>query len=111
MLIMRKLAACLIFLCMAFCGCVNIYVRFPTTDARIEKTYQSTEEAALLSTVLMFPQIMNDAPFKGLVWENVYTIPLGCVGFCDTACEAVLDTVLFLPDYTLAAKRNNKTGK
>ena len=33
--------------------------------------------------------------------ENLITIPIGCIGFCDTACEAVIDTVLFPADWAL----------
>jgi len=47
--------------------------------------------------------------------ENLITIPIGCIGFCDTACEAVIDTVLFPADWALVSYRdkqfNNKSEK
>ena len=105
---MRKLTVIPVLICVFLHGCVNLYTRLPATDAKIESTYQSTKEAAMLSTVIMFPQIMSDAPTSGLMWENVFTVPLGCLGLCDAACEAVFDTVLFLPDYMIAAQRRKR---
>ena len=47
--------------------------------------------------------------------ENLITIPIGCIGCCDTACEAVIDTVLFPADWALVSYRdkqfNNKSEK
>ena len=47
--------------------------------------------------------------------ENLITIPIGCIGFCDTACEAVIDTVLFPADWALVSYRdrqfNNKKSE
>lgn len=40
--------------------------------------------------------------------ENLITIPIGCIGFCDTACEAVIDTVLFPADWALVSYRDKK---
>ena len=90
-----------------FCGgCVNCYTRFPTTDARIEEVYQCSRQAAALSLVCAFPQMMSDRPGdNGFMWENVFTIPIGCIGLCDTACEAAIDTVLLPIDWPLAHYR------
>ena len=43
--------------------------------------------------------------------ENLITIPIGCVGFCDTACEAAIDTVLFPVDYVLVSHRDSMREK
>ena len=43
--------------------------------------------------------------------ENLITIPVGCIGFCDTACEAVIDTVLLPVDWPLTAYRDRKIDK
>ena len=40
--------------------------------------------------------------------ENLITIPIGCSGFCDTACEAVIDTVLFPADWALVSYRDRQ---
>ena len=90
-----------------FSGCINCYTRCPGTDARITKTYQSTETAFDLSLVVAFPQIMGYGSETGLIWENIYTIPLGCLGMVDTACEAAVDTVCLPFDYPIAVHRHN----
>lgn len=43
--------------------------------------------------------------------ENLITIPIGCIGFCDTACEAVIDTVLFPADWALVSYRDRQLDK
>lgn len=87
-------------------GCVNAYTRFPTTDARIEECYQSTGIAGGMSIVAAFPQIMSDSPDRpSFMLANLVTIPIGCVGLCDTACEAVVDTVLLPADWALSRTR------
>ena len=88
-------------------GCVNIYTRCPFTEKRITRTYQSTGDAYSLSIVVAWPQIMSDDPGKtGFMVENLISIPLGCVCMCDTACEAVIDTVCLPADYAIAVNRN-----
>ena len=48
----------LAILCIGVNGCMNIYTRCPFTDSMIQETYQCTYEAAGLSYVIMFPQVM-----------------------------------------------------
>lgn len=93
-----------------FCGgCVNCYTRFPTTEARIEGVYQCSREAAALSLICAFPQMMVDSPGKsGFMWENVFTIPIGFIGLCGTACEAAIDTALLPIDWPLAHYRKER---
>lgn len=43
--------------------------------------------------------------------ENLITIPIGCIGFCDTVCEAVIDTVLFPADWALVSYRDRQLDK
>jgi hypothetical protein len=72
----------------------------------------------------MFPQILSwrgeqvearSSTRDTFVMENLITIPIGCIGFCDIACEAVIDTVLFPADWVLVWYRdkqfNNKSEK
>lgn len=90
-------------------GCVNCYTRFPTTNERIERVYQCSREAAALSVIIAFPQMMSDNPSShGFMWENIFTIPLGCVCMLDAACEAVVDTVCFPYDYFISRHRAKK---
>lgn len=100
---MRKIAAALV--AALVCGCVNVYTRLPCTGPRIEDTYQSTGQAFAFSVFVSVPQILNPGPFPGLVWQNLYTIPAGCVCMADTACEAVVDTVLFPVDWAISENR------
>ena len=100
---MKKLLAILVAVVLS--GCVNCHTRFPTTSSRIVQTYQSTETAFDLSLIVMFPQIMGYAHETGLIWQNIYTIPIGCVGMVDVACEAVLDTVLYPADWAISKSR------
>lgn len=87
------------------CGCVNCYTRFPTTNERIESVYQCSREAVALSVLIAFPQAMSDGPSRGFMWENIFTIPLGCLCLCDAACEAVIDTVCLPFDWPISAVR------
>lgn len=98
------LAAALLF----SAGCMNTYVRFPTTNPKIESTYQCTRATAALSIVVMFPQIMSDVPNQTFMAENLLTIPLGCVVLVDSVCEGVIDTVCWPADYFIADARNPK---
>lgn len=86
-------------------GCVNLYTRFPTTNAKIEQVYQSSRQAAGLSIIVAFPQMMSDAPGQGYMLENVFTVPLGCLCLCDAVCEAAIDTVCLPFDWPISAKR------
>ena len=86
-------------------GCVNLYTRFPTTNAKIEQVYQSSRQAAGLSIIVAFPQMMSDVPGQGYMWENIFTVPLGCLCLCDAVCEAAIDTVCLPFDWPISAKR------
>lgn len=91
-------------------GCVNLYTRFPTTNAKIEQVYQSSRQAAGLSIIVAFPQMMSDAPGQGYMLENVFTVPLGCLCLCDAVCEAAIDTVCLPFDWPISAKRKRDQG-
>ena len=93
---------------LACAGCVNVYTRFPTTSERIERVYQCSREAAGLSILVAFPQMMSDSPGAGYMWENIFTIPLGCLCLCDAAVEAVVDTVCLPYDWPVSASRSRK---
>ena len=55
---------------------------------------------------------MSDDPRKtGFMVENLISIPLGCVGMCDTACEAVLDTVFLPADWVMSDMRKDESDK
>lgn len=96
------LAACALSLAS---GCANLYTRFPTTNAKIEQVYQSSRQAAGLSIIVAFPQMMSDVPGQGYMWENIFTVPLGCLCLCDAVCEAAIDTVCLPFDWPISAKR------
>ena len=81
-------------------GCMNLYVRNPITDIRINGTYQSTGDMYLLSMVTAFPQCMRLSGGSDFEWYNIFTIPLGIVVFADDCCEAVVDTVCYPFDVT-----------
>ena len=85
--------------------CVNLYTRWPTTDKKITMVYQCSREAADLSVLVAFPQMMIYMPNGGFVFENIFTIPVGCLCLCNTAVEACIDTVCLPVDWTLAASR------
>lgn len=88
-------------------GCVNISTRVLGNDT-IKEVYQSTKTAAGFSYVLMFPQVMTPGGGEHFMWENLFSIPIGLVGFVDTACEAAIDTVCLPVDWPLSAYRKNK---
>ena len=91
-----------------FGGCVNIYTRCPTTDARIERVYQNTGQAAAFAIVASFPQMMSDSPSESESFrlENCLTIPfLGLPIAVDAVCEACLDTVFFPCDHLISNLR------
>ena len=90
-------------------GCVNLYTRCPGTDEKITQVYQCSREAAALSIIVAFPQMMSDAPHDAYRWENIFTVPLGCLCLCDAAVEACIDTVCLPVDWPLSASR--KGGK
>jgi len=91
---------------LALCaGCMNLYVRNPLTDVRIDEVYKSTRTVGLLSYAIAFPQIMNPAGDGGWMLANLLTIPVGCVCLCDAACEAAIDTVCLPYDWPVSAKR------
>ena len=95
--------------CSALSGCVNCYTRWPTTDKRIYRVYQSSREAAELSVLASFPQAMSDCPSRGFVWENILTITfLGLPCAADAVCEACIDSVCLPVDWPLAASRKRK---
>lgn len=95
--------------CSALSGCVNCYTRWPTTDKRIYRVYQSSREAAALSVLASFPQAMSDGPSRGFVWENLLTITfLGLPCAADAVCEACIDSACLPVDWPLAASRKRK---
>jgi hypothetical protein len=62
-----------------------------------------------MSVIIAFPQAMSDNPSShGFMWENIFTVPLGCVCLCDAACEAVIDTACLPFDYFLAKRREGR---
>ena len=99
----RRIFVVFVIVCM--CGCVNCYTRWPTTDEKITMVYQCSREAAGLSVLVAFPQMMSDVPNGGFMWENIFTIPVGCLCLCDAAVEACIDTVCLPVDWPLAASR------
>lgn len=102
----RRIFAAIAIVCI--CGCVNCYTRWPTTDERIERVYQCSREAAALSVLVSFPQAMSDGSSRGFMWENLLTIPIGCLCLCDAAVEACVDTVCLPVDWPLAASRRKR---
>ncbi len=102
--IAKMMLACLMLLAS---GCMNLYVRCPGTSSKIEKTYQCTQESFAWSYIIMFPQTMGYGNSKGLVVENIFTIPLGCICFVDVACEVVADTVLWPIDKMIISSRED----
>lgn len=88
-------------------GCMNMYTRCPGTDAKVIETYQSTKCMASMSFVVMFPQVMMPSGCnKPMLPENLISIPIGCLFFADTACEAAVDTALWPVDELWLSKRN-----
>ena len=100
---MKRMAAIAV---LALCaGCMNLYVRNPLTDVRIDEVYKSTRTVGAIAYVVAFPQIMNPAGDGGWMLANLFTVPVGCVCLCDAACEAVIDTVCLPYDWPVSAKR------
>ena len=58
-----------------------------------------------MSYVVMFPQVLPMNESDGLVWQNIFTIPVGCLCFVDVVAEAATDTVCYPVDAML---RNNR---
>lgn len=86
------------------CGCLNVYNRFPG-GPRLEEVYESTHQAAALTLVASFPQIMADGK-QGFMWENLLTVPfLGIPCAVDTVLEACVDTVCLPVDACLISHR------
>ena len=86
------------------CGCLNVYNRFPG-GPRLEEMYESTHQAAALTLVASFPQIMADGK-QGFMWENLLTVPfLGIPCAADTVLEACVDTVCLPVDACLISYR------
>jgi len=99
-----------VMLLLAACGCINVYNRLPC-GPRLEEVYESTHQAAALTLVAAFPQIMADGK-QGFMWENLLTVPfLGIPCAVDTVLEACVDTV-FLPwDLYVRHTSSNTEGK
>ena len=93
-----------------FSGCMNCYVRFPTTNPEIESCYGCTRTMAEFTVVGSFPQMMSDNPGDGgFMWENLVTIPfIGLPCLVDTACETCIDTVCLPADYFIVRAREKK---
>lgn len=92
-------------------GCINMYERFPTTAPRIEGVYQCSRQAAALTVVGSFPQMMSDSPStsNSFMWENLISIPfIGLPMAVDTVCEAVIDTACLPVDWKLSENRKDK---
>ena len=47
---------------------------------------------------------MSPSGGNGFLAANLISVPIGCIGMCDAAAEAVLDTV-FLPADACLSKR------
>ena len=108
---MKKLLAVLsTILLISASGCMNLYTRCPGTDREIASCYQSTRWMGTLSVAVAFPQIMSPGGSDEFYWENLFTIPCGLLCLCDTACEAVVDTVMLPVDYPLSRYRNGDRG-
>lgn len=107
---MKKLM--MIAIAITLSGCINCYTRFPTSAPRIERVYQCSRQAAALSIVASFPQMMSDCPSdNGFMWENCFSIPfLGLPCAVDAVCEACIDTVCLPFDWPMSAMRS-KEGK
>ena len=110
MIRMTRVSRVLCFAALAcFCGCVNLYTRFPATDERILRVYQCSREAAGLAVLVAFPQMMSDCPGDyGFLPMNVFTVPLGCMCMCDALVEAVVDTACLPYDWPVSAHRARK---
>ena len=79
-------------------GCINLYTRSPFTDVKVERPWQSTQAAADLSYVVMFPQVISPANSQKFIAANLVSVPVGCLCWIDVICEAVIDTMLWPVD-------------
>lgn len=107
---MKNLALAILAACLC-CGCVNVCAtRNPFCSLEVEQCYQSSSMAAGCAVICAFPQMMSDNPRNSgsFMWENIFTIPLGCMVLCDAACEAAIDTVLLPIDWPLSSYRKRK---
>lgn len=88
-------------------GCMNVYVRWPTTPRQIESVYQSTGEMAGVTWIASFPQTMADlGPHPAFMWENLISIPFfGLPCFVDTVLEGVVDTICLPYDIPVSIHR------
>lgn len=88
-------------------GCMNMYVRWPTTPREIEKVYQSTGEMAGITLIASFPQMMADSgPHPAFMWENCISIPFfGLPCFVDTVLEGCVDTICLPYDIPVSISR------
>ena len=93
-----------VMLLLVACGCINVYNRSPG-GPRLEEVYESTHQAAALTLIAAFPQIMADGK-QGFMWENLLTVPfLGIPCAVDTVLEACVDTVCLPVDACLISHR------
>ena len=76
-------------------GCINLYTRCPFTDVEVEHPWQSTQTAADLSYVVMFPQALSPANSQKFIAANLVSVPAGCLCWVDVICEAVIDTLMW----------------
>ena len=107
---MNKIIVYLVIASIMFSGCMNCFVRFPTTCPEIEACYECTQTMAALSIVGSFPQIMSGCPSDdGFKWYNIFTVPLiGLPCLADTCIEACVDTVCLPADYLIIRSREKK---
>ena len=104
----RKLFGIVVVACILFLtGCMNMYVRWPTTSREIESVYQSTGEMAGITLIASFPQMMADSgPHPAFMWENCISIPFfGLPCFVDTVLEGVVDTICLPYDIPVSIHR------
>ena len=102
-----RLVAMLVCASFGLCGCVNFANRVLDNED-ITEVYQATKTAAGFSYVLTFPQVMSPTGGEHFMWENLLTIPVGLIGWVDTACEAAIDTVCLPVDWPLSAYRKKQ---
>jgi uncharacterized protein YceK len=92
--------------CLLISGCVNVLcTRNPLSDSYLQDTYQSTRISLMAAHVAAFPQVMSSSGHDDFMWENIFTIPVGCVILVDSALEAVVDTICLPVDWPLTAHR------
>lgn len=97
-------------LCLTLTGCINLYTRCPGTDSQIVDTYQSTRLSIATAYVVAFPQIITGWQ-PSIELENFITIPFGLLVLCDTACEAVVDTICLPYDCPVSNYRNGNNKR